>query len=347
MPQKNNIELSIITPSYNEINVIEEFVFKLKKTFVGESVKFIFVNDGSSDGTKEWLNKNIPIIFKSNKYEILNLDKNVGKGGALRQSFLHAEGNYILLIDSDMEYNPLDALEMYNLIKSNHTIEVLFGSRYLGGKIQHRIHFFNDLAVRINTFIFNFFFAQSITDLHSGTKIFSKTILNKLDLSINDFGFEIDISAQIAKNNYKIYEYGISYLGRTKAEGKKITLYDGLLSYYYLFKTRFIQNDLPTLVSLFYSTLFMGYIGTHFGLGIGKTMVIIFFAIIGMLMGINRKIIPLTIIFGFVYVGSLFSKGNGRIYTVLIFFLLSLYVSKLIKKNFKSKSNKFFLNYFI
>ena len=91
----------------------------------------------------------------------------------------------------------------------------------------------------------------------------------------------------------------------------------------------------------------MGYIGTHFGLGIGKTMVIIFFAIIGMLMGINRKIIPLTIIFGFVYVGSLFSKGNGRIYTVLIFFLLSLYVSKLIKKNFKSKSNKFFLNYFI
>ena len=347
MPQKNNIELSIITPSYNEINVIEEFVFKLKKTFVGESVKFIFVNDGSSDGTKEWLNKNIPIIFKSNKYEIINLDKNVGKGGALRQSFLHAEGNYILLIDSDMEYNPLDALEMYNLIKSDHKIEVLFGSRYLGGKIQHRKHFFNDLAVRINTLIFNFFFAESITDLHSGTKIFRKTILNKLDLSINDFGFEIDISAQIVKNNYKIYEYGISYLERTKAEGKKITLYDGLLSYYYLFKTRFIQNDLPTLVSLFYSMLFMGYIGTHFGLGIGNTMVIIFFAIIGMLMGINRKIIPLTTIFGFVYVGSLFSKGNGRIYTVLIFFLLSLYVSKLIKKNFKSKSNKFFLNYFI
>ena len=77
-----------------------------------------------------------------------------------------------------MEYNPQDALEMYNLIKSNHTIEVLFGSRYSGGKIQHRIHFFNDLAVRINTFIFNFFFAQSITDLHSGTKIISKTILN-------------------------------------------------------------------------------------------------------------------------------------------------------------------------
>ena len=100
MPQKNNIELSIITPSYNEINVIEEFVFKLKKTFVGESVKFIFVNDGSLDGTKEWLNKNIPIIFKSNKYEILNLDKNIGKGGALRKSFLHVEGSYILLIDS-------------------------------------------------------------------------------------------------------------------------------------------------------------------------------------------------------------------------------------------------------
>ena len=71
MPQKNNIELSIITPSYNEINVIEEFVFKLKKTFVGESVKFIFVNDGSSDGTKEWSNKNILIIIKSSIFIFL------------------------------------------------------------------------------------------------------------------------------------------------------------------------------------------------------------------------------------------------------------------------------------
>ena len=173
------------------------------------------------------------------------------------------------------------------------------------------------------------------------------SFLDKIKLTINDFGIEIDIASQIAKKNYRIYEYGVSYFSRTKLEGKKVTWIDGFLSYYYLFKTRFIQNDLPTLVSLFYSTLFMGYIGSHFGLGIGKIMVIIFLAIIGMLMGINRKIISLTTIFGFVYVGSLFSKGNGRIYTVLIFFLLSLYVSKLIKKNFKSKSNKFFLNYFI
>ena len=342
-----NINLSIIVPSYNELNTIEEFTLNLKKTFINESVKFIFVNDGSTDGTKEWLNKNIPIIFKSKYYKIINLEKNIGKGGALRQSFLYTEGQYILLIDSDLEYSSGDALEMYNLVKSDHTIDVLFGSRYLGGKIQHRIHYFNDMAVRINTFIFNLLFSQSITDLHCGTKIFRKTILNKLNLSINDFGFEIDISAQIAKNDFKIYEYGISYLSRTKEEGKKITFYDGLLSYFYLFKARFVQNDFPTIISLFYASLFMGYIGTYFGLGNGKTMVIILFAMIGMMLGIKRKIIPLTTIFCFMYVGSLFSKRNGRIYTILLFFFIGLYVAKKIIVHFKSKFNYRFLNYLI
>ena len=341
------IELTILIPVYNEFHLLEKFVKNLVNTFDNITVKYVFIDDGSTDGSKEWLSKNIPIICKLYKYDLILLKKHVGKGFAIRQGIKKIEGDYVLCLDSDHEYDPKDGLEIYEIAKKNNYINVIYGSRYLGGKIQLRKNYFHDLAVRINTFIFNILFDQSITDLHTGTKVIKSKLIKNLKLTLNRFGLEIDMSSQIAKKNYSIYEYGISYVERSKSQGKKITFIDGLLSYYFLFKTRFIQNDLPTLVSLFYSTLFMSYIGSHFGFGIGKTMVIIFFAIIGMLMGINRKIIPLTIIFGFVYVGSLFSKGNGRIYTVLIFFLLSLYVSKLIKKNFKSKSNKFFLNYFI
>ena len=88
---------------------------------------------------------------------------------------------------------------MYKIISQNLTIDALFGSRYIGGKIQHRKHFLNDIAVRINTLIFNFLFAQSITDLHSGSKIMKSKILEKINLTNNDFGLEIDLSAQIVK----------------------------------------------------------------------------------------------------------------------------------------------------
>ena len=194
-------------------------------SFKKKLIKFVFIDDGSTDGSNEWLSKNIPIICKLYKYDLILLKKNVGKGFAIRQGIKKIEGDYVLCLDSDHEYDPKDGLEIYEIAKKNNYINVIYGSRYLGGKIQLRKNYFHDLAVKINTFIFNIFFDQSITDLHTGTKVIKSKLIKNLELTLNRFGLEIDMSSQIAKKNYNIYEYGISYVERTKSQGKKITFF--------------------------------------------------------------------------------------------------------------------------
>ena len=340
------MSLSVIVPVYNEINYLKIFIKRLLSSFEKENVQYIFINDGSNDGSEEWLSNNLQTLQIKN-YKYVNLSKNRGKGYALRQGLKFVTCDYILFIDSDMEYDSRDGFEMYQIIKNNSQMEVLFGSRYITGKIQHREYFFNDIAVRINTIIFNFLFGQSISDLHCGTKIISKKVLNNINLSIDDFGFEIDISSKIAKSDFKIYEYGISYIARSYKQGKKITWIDGLLSYGYLFKTRIIENELNTLISILYSFIYMGFIGSYFGMGSGKILAIIFFSIIGIILGLKRKLTTLSIVFLFIYLGSLFSNGNGRIYTVLIFFMISIYLTKKISLIIKKITNNKFINYFI
>ncbi len=339
-------EISIIVPIYNEIKIIESFTKKLFLTFSNINAKYIFIDDGSRDGSRQWLEKKLDSFSKSKNYELITLEKNKGKGFAVRQGILKVVGSHTIFIDSDLEYDPKDALDLYNQVKKNEGIKVIYGSRYLSGKLQLRRHFFNDIAVRLNTWIFNLLFDQSITDLHTGTKIIENNLLQSLKLSLNRFGLEIDISSQISKKNINIYESGISYIERTVEEGKKITIIDGLLSYYFLFRARFLQNNLQTQTSLLYSLIMMMYIGSYFGMGIGKTLIIIVFALIGLLNAMHRKLFPLSIIFICIYIGSLFSSGNGRIYPILIFYFFSLWISKKISKRFNNQDNNF-LKFFV
>lgn len=341
------IELTILIPVYNEFHLLEKFVKNLVNTFKKKLIKFVFVDDGSTDGSNEWLSKNIPIICKLYKYDLILLKKNVGKGFAIRQGIKKIEGDYVLCIDSDHEYDPKDGLEIYEIAKKNNYINVIYGSRYLGGKIQLRKNYFHDLAVRTNTFIFNILFDQSITDLHTGTKVIKSKLIKNLELTLNRFGLEIDMSSQIAKKNYNIYEYGISYVERTRSQGKKITYVDGLLSYYFLFKTRFLQNDAATSISILYSLCFMTYAGTYFGMGLGKIMIVGVLIFVGLMLGINRKIIPLSLVFLSIYIGSLFSSGNGRIYPVIIFFIISLILSKKIANKYKNTKKGSFMKYLL
>ena len=155
-------------------------------------------------------------------------------------------------------------------------------------------------------------------------------------MKIKDFGFEIDLASQIAKNKIDIFEYGISYFARTVEEGKKITWIDGLKSYYYLFKTRFVDNELSTQFSIIFSIFYMVYVGSHFGMGIGTNLVMIFTLIIGLFIGIKRKIGSSSIIFLFIYIGGLFSKGNGKIYSVIVGFIIGIYISRKIQLYFKN-----------
>ncbi|MDC0195167.1 glycosyltransferase family 2 protein [Alphaproteobacteria bacterium] len=345
MPLKNKKKLSILIPVYNEINFLELFTNKLVSVFKNTNTEYIFIDDGSTDGSKEWLvnylNKSLLDV------QLIDLKKNYGKGYALHEGIKIAKGDYLLFQDADLELDPNDSLEMFNIILNDQSINCVFGSRYLSGKLKKNKNYLNEFIGKMNSLIFNFLFQESLSDIHCGTKIVSKKILDNLKLTIKDFGFEIDIAAQISKLNYDIYEYGISYFARSKIQGKKITWIDGLKSYYYLFKTRFIQNDLATIYSILYSTLYMGFIGTYFGMGIGKYLVVISFIFVGLFIGLHRRLFSSTTILFFSYIGSLFSQGNGKIYTILIGFLFGIYISKMLIKFIRGNTQNKLITFFI
>tara|TARA_B100000575_G_C23098642_1_gene633782 strand:- start:396 stop:1427 length:1032 start_codon:yes stop_codon:yes gene_type:complete len=337
MPQENSKSLSIVIPVYNEQNFLRKLFDELILYFNSTDVEVITVDDGSIDNSPQIISE----FLNSNKYKFdfkpIRLDINSGKGKAIQTGIKKSIGEYILLQDADLELDTKDSNEMYNMIKSNDDIKCIFGSRYLSGKLKKNNYFFNNLVGKINSLIFNIFFAQSLSDVHCGLKILHRSVIKKIDLTINDFGIEIDIASQIVRNNFFIYEYGVSYYFRTKEQGKKITWLDGLKSFFYLFKARYFDNATSTNISILYSCLYMTYVGSFFGMGLGKTLFMIFFFIIGSILGIHFKIISSSIILLCIYLGSLFGNGNGTSLAVLVFFIIGILIAKYVKKNY-SKS---------
>ena len=195
--------LSIIIPVFNEIRYLDTFVKNIKKSFEGEKTEYIFIDDGSIDGSGEWLDN---YVKKNNKENILiKIKNNSGKGNAIHRGMEICKGDYILFQDSDLELDSNDSLEMYKIIKNDENIKCIFGSRYLSGKLKRNNNFINEFIGRINSLIFNLLFFQSISDVHCGTKIITKQVKEKINLKIKDFGFEIDLATQIAKNNIDIF----------------------------------------------------------------------------------------------------------------------------------------------
>ena len=319
MHQENSKILSIIIPVFNERNFLAKLFDQIKIYFNQENIEIIFVDDGSTDGSSKLLidlKKNNDYKFS---YKLIKLDINSGKGKAIQTGIKNSEGEYILLQDADLELDTKDAKEMFDMISKNKDIKCIFGSRYLSGKLKKNNYFFNNLVGKINSLIFNIFFSQSLSDVHCGLKILHRSVIEKIELSVNDFGIEIDIASQIVRNNFYIYEFGVSYFFRTKSQGKKITWVDGLKSFYYLIKVRFFDNTASTNLSIIYSCIYMGYVGSHFGNGLGNSLFIITFFIFGSIIGIHFKIISSTIIFLFIFIGSLFGKGNGTTLAVTLF----------------------------
>ena len=259
MPLKNSKTLSIIIPVFNEINFLQKLFDELKSYFNKEDIEIIVVDDGSYDGSSDILKelqkqKNYKFSFK-----IIKLDINSGKGKAIQTGIKNALGEYVLLQDADLELDTKDAKEMFDMIINNKDIKCIFGSRYLSGKLKKNNYFFNNLIGKLNSLIFNIFFSQSLSDVHCGLKILHRSVIDKINLSINDFGIEIDLASQIVRNNFFIYEFGVSYFFRSKAQGKKITWIDGLKSFYYLLKVRFFDNSTSTNLSILYSSVYRLY----------------------------------------------------------------------------------------
>jgi len=342
MLQENNKSLSIVIPVFNEVNFLNELFQQIKKFFNNNNTEIIVVDDGSIDGSSNLLSE----LKKNNNYKfsfkIIRLDINSGKGKAIQIGIKNSIGEYILLQDADLELDCKDAKEMFEMISSNKDIKCIFASRYSSGKLKKNNFFLNNLVGKLNSLIFNIFFSQSLSDVHCGLKILHRSVIEKIKLSINDFGIEIDLASQIVKNNFFIYEFGVSYFFRSKVQGKKITWVDGLKSFYYLIKVRFFDNSASTNLSIAYSSAYMAFVGSHFGMGLGNTLFIIIFFILGSILGIHFKVLSSTIIFFFIFIGSLFGKGNGTTLAVIIFFVIGLFIARKSKLFF---SNTKFNNY--
>ena len=175
-------------------------------------------------------------------------DGNKGKGAGLRTGFAAATGDVIVIQDADLEYDPEDWAEMWRLIAIKEVADVVYGSRFYG-RPHRALYFHHYMANRIISFLFNLLYDQTLTDIEVCYKMMRREVLESLRLTADDFGIEVEMSAEIARaRRWRIYELGISYYGRTYAEGKKINWKDGLKAFWYIVKFRFRprRNRPPT-----------------------------------------------------------------------------------------------------
>ncbi|TGE25635.1 glycosyltransferase family 2 protein [Hymenobacter aquaticus] len=229
--------LSIVIPAYNEAPTIHLILDQLKKVELagGLAKEVIIVNDCSRDNTEEAIeryiaaNPDLPIRYL--KHAI-----NQGKGAALHTGIREATGDYVIIQDADLEYDPQE----YNLLLNpvlRGFADVVYGSRFMGGNPHRILFFWHSIGNYWLTMLSNAFSNLNLTDMETCYKLFRRDIIQGLRLEENRFGFEPEVTAKVARvPNVRIYEVGISYYGRTYAEGKKIGWRDGFRAIYCIFK---------------------------------------------------------------------------------------------------------------
>ena len=220
--------LSVVIPAYNEGRTIEELLRRVGEAPLpdGVSLEIVVVDDCSTDGTRDLLHS---LLAKRAEgappFLVLEQPVNRGKGAALRRGFAAATGEWILVQDADLEYDPRDYPELLRPLLEGHA-DVVYGSRFLGGP--HRVLFFwHSLGNSFLTTVSNMFSDLNLSDMETCYKLFRREILQGVTLRSNRFGIEPELTARFARRQARIYEVPISYHGRTYAEGKKIGWRDG------------------------------------------------------------------------------------------------------------------------
>ena len=226
-PQK----LSIIIPCYNELKTIDTIIERVSQVELPIDREIIIVDDCSHDGTRDHLKT----LDNTNNIKVVFHEVNKGKGAALHTGFIQAAGDIVLIQDADLEYSPEDYPKLLKPILENKA-DVVYGSRLVGGETHRVLYFWHSLGNKFLTLCSNIFTNLNLTDMEVGYKVFKKDVLDKLELKEERFGFEPEVTAKIARLGCVIYEVGISYHGRTYAEGKKINWKDGVRAIYVILK---------------------------------------------------------------------------------------------------------------
>ena len=267
------MKLTVLIPCYNERETIAACLARAvaavpdvakELVIVAEHLgekhpQIVIVDDCSRDGTREWLAQNlnalagescavaispegglslVPGPAASVQFRVLYHEQNRGKGGALQTGLRAASGDVIVIQDADLEYDPDDWAQMLDLICRRRVADVVYGSRFYG-RPHRALYFHHYMANRLISFLFNLLYNQTLSDIEVCYKMFTREVLESLRVTANDFGFEVQFSAQVAlARRWRIYEMGISYYGRTYDEGKKINWKDGVKALWYLLKYR-------------------------------------------------------------------------------------------------------------
>lgn len=230
------MKLSIVIPVYNEEATIHQIVEMVMAVDVGMERELVLVDDCSKDGSRaalEAMQKEHP------EWVFIFHEQNQGKGAALRSGFEAATGDILLIQDADLEYDPQDYGRLIGPIVNGHA-DVVYGSRFLGGGPHRVVFYWHYLGNRFLTTLSNMLTDLNLTDMEVCYKVFRKEVLDGITIQENRFGFEVEITAKVARGKrWRIYEVPIAYYGRGYEEGKKITWRDGVRALWCILKYRF------------------------------------------------------------------------------------------------------------
>jgi glycosyltransferase involved in cell wall biosynthesis len=227
------MKLSLVMPVYNEVKTIQNILEAIDRTqFPGIEKEVVIVDDGSKDGTRDFLQ-----TLNRPDYKIHFQPVNQGKGAAIRQGFALASGDFMVVQDADLEYDPAElVLLLAPLMKGR--ADVVYGSRFIGGNPHRILFFWHSIGNKLLTFISNVFTDLNLTDMETCYKMFTKAAMDQIlpKLTAARFNIEPEITARVAQAKLRLYEVGISYYGRTYAEGKKIGWKDGFSAIWSIIK---------------------------------------------------------------------------------------------------------------